>query len=137
MVPDYIGLQNNPNWVPTAADYNEACKFLPVEGTTMVTVGDRSMTVEYPGLAEAHKATSEALAGLASRPKLLGPETSGFAGVADASEERGHSPEFGLRPRSEWMIVALGTTEVHAEEELRHRACNPLGLNEVFNGVEL
>ncbi len=81
--PDYIGLQNNPNWAPKASEVFEASKFLPVEGTATVTVGGRDVEVEYPGLAEAQRAVLEALAGLESRPKLLAPETSGSGNIAD------------------------------------------------------
>lgn len=81
--PDYIGLQNNPNWAPKASEVFEACKFLPVEGSAMVSVGGKDVSVDYPGLAEAQKAVLEALVGLESRPKLLAPETSGSGNIAD------------------------------------------------------
>ena len=38
---------------------------------------------------------------------------------ADLHEEGGHAPVFGLLPGREGMIVALGTLELHAEEEAR------------------
>ena len=81
--PDYIGLQNNPNWVPNATEVFEACKFLPVEGSATVSLNGRDTVVDYPGLAEAQSAVLEALAGLSTRPKLLAPETSGSGNVAD------------------------------------------------------
>lgn len=81
--PDYIGLQNNPNWAPKASEVFEACKFLPVEGTATVAVGGRDVEVKYPGLAEAQRAVLEALVGLEQRPKLLAPETSGSGNIAD------------------------------------------------------
>lgn len=81
--PDYIGLQNNPNWAPKTSEVFEACKFLPVEGSMTVTVGGRDIDVKYPGLAEAQAAVLEALADLEPRPKLLAPETSGSGNIVD------------------------------------------------------
>jgi glucuronoarabinoxylan endo-1,4-beta-xylanase len=80
LVPDYVGIQNNPNWVPSSAETLEACRFLPVEGTISVPGG---LKVTYPGLAEAQTATLNAFATLPSRPKLLAPESSDFDSVAD------------------------------------------------------
>ncbi|MEI9948839.1 MAG: hypothetical protein WDO74_07600 [Pseudomonadota bacterium] len=83
LVPDYIGIQNNPNWLPSSAETLEACRFLPAEGTVSVPVGLKTVRVTYPGLAEAQAATLAAFSTLPSRPKLLAPETSGFDSVAD------------------------------------------------------
>lgn len=81
--PDYIGLQNNPNWAPQTSQVFEACRFLPVEGSATVSVNGRDVAVDYPGLAEAQKAVLDALQGLESRPKLLAPETSGSGDITD------------------------------------------------------
>lgn len=75
--PDYIGIQNNPDWVPPASDSNDACRFLPTEGTATVTVGGSDVEVEYPGFAEALEAVVERMAGLASVPKIVAPEVTG------------------------------------------------------------
>jgi hypothetical protein len=83
IVPDYIGIQNNVDWVPTAQEVGAACKFLPVEGTATVTVAGSEVEIEYPGYAEALQATLAALEGIASMPKVLAPETSGFEAVTD------------------------------------------------------
>ena len=83
VVPDYIGIQNNANWVPTAQEIGEACRFLPVEGTTTVTINGVDVEIAYPGYAEALDATLEALDGFAPMPKVLAPETSNFAAVND------------------------------------------------------
>jgi glucuronoarabinoxylan endo-1,4-beta-xylanase len=77
--PDYFGIQNNPDWVPTAAELGEACRFLPVEGATMV----RGVNVSYPGYVEAQSATLNAFKGLTNVPKILAPETSDFQSVFD------------------------------------------------------
>jgi glucuronoarabinoxylan endo-1,4-beta-xylanase len=81
IVPDYIGLQNNPDWVPNTGESSEACRYLPVEGSTTVTMGGVTSTVEYPGFAEAQAATVTALAGLANEPRILAPETSNYEAV--------------------------------------------------------
>ena len=81
LVPDYVGIQNNPNWIPSSAEMLEACRFLPVEGT--VSVGPTNARVTYPGLAEAQAATLAAFSTLPNQPKLLAPETSDFGSVAD------------------------------------------------------
>jgi len=83
LVPDYVGIQNNPNWIPSSAETLEACRFLPAEGTVSVPVGPTTVKVTYPGLAEAQTATLAAFSTLANRPKLLAPETSDFGSVAD------------------------------------------------------
>lgn len=85
ITPDYIGLQNNPDWLP--AEPSEACFFLPTEGTKNVIVAGVSRMVEYPGLAEAQDATVATLDGLAKPPKLLAPETSGLGMVSDYVSE--------------------------------------------------
>jgi O-glycosyl hydrolase len=81
--PDYIGIQNNPNWMPDEGAVFEACKFLPVEGSAIASIGGKDTSVDYPGLAEAQKAVIDALVGLSPRPKLLAPETSGSANIVD------------------------------------------------------
>ncbi|MBN1610441.1 MAG: hypothetical protein JW940_27680 [Polyangiaceae bacterium] len=83
ITPDYIGIQNNPNWTPGASDSKEACRFLPAEGTTTVSVNGANVEVEYPGFTEALDAVIQRLAGLASIPKIMAPETTGIKSVAD------------------------------------------------------
>jgi len=83
LVPDYIGIQNNPNYIPSSAESNEACRFLPTEGTVPVPFGASTVMVTYPGMAQAQSAMVDALAGLTNRPKLLAPESSGVDSVAD------------------------------------------------------
>jgi glucuronoarabinoxylan endo-1,4-beta-xylanase len=80
VTPDYIGIQNNPNWVPSSSEVGEACRFLPIEGTA--TVPDSASSVKFPGLAEAQRAALAALAGFIPAPKVLGPETSDMGDVA-------------------------------------------------------
>jgi glucuronoarabinoxylan endo-1,4-beta-xylanase len=80
-VPDYIGLQNNPDWAPVAGASAEACKFLPSEGTESVLVGGVPTQVRYPGYAEAVRAVVAELAELPSMPKLLAPDLVGVRGA--------------------------------------------------------
>jgi glucuronoarabinoxylan endo-1,4-beta-xylanase len=81
--PDYISIQNNPDWVPDAGNGNEACRFLPTEGTATVTTDSGDIEVRYPGYAEALDAVLSQLAGLATVPGIAAPETTGFSEVAD------------------------------------------------------
>jgi glucuronoarabinoxylan endo-1,4-beta-xylanase len=78
---DYIGIQNNPNWFPTASQVGEACIFTPSEANNTITVNGRNITGSYPGYAEAQAATLAALRGFTPMPKVLAPETSDFASV--------------------------------------------------------
>jgi len=81
LVPDYIGIQNNPNYIPSSAESNEACRFLPTEGAVSVPFGATTVKVTYPGLAQAQSAVVDALSTLTNRPKLLAPESSGVDSV--------------------------------------------------------
>jgi O-glycosyl hydrolase len=83
IVPSFIGIQNNANWVPSAQEPGEACKFLPVEGSTNVRINGADVEIAYPGYREALQATLDALEGLAVVPKVLAPETADFATVSD------------------------------------------------------
>lgn len=83
LVPDYIGIQNNPNYIPSSAESNEACRFLPTEGSVSVPLGATTVKVTYPGLAQAQSAVVDALASLSNRPKILAPESSGIDSVAE------------------------------------------------------
>jgi O-glycosyl hydrolase len=80
-VPDYIGIQNNPDWVPSGGAVNEACRFLPSQGTIEITVGGATVPVEYPGYRQALQAVLGALADLPARPRILGPELGGMKGT--------------------------------------------------------
>lgn len=75
--PDYIGIQNDPDYVPPASDVMEACRFLPTEGTATVSVNGEDVEVDYPGFEEALAAVRDALSNLPSAPKILAPETVG------------------------------------------------------------
>lgn len=83
IVPDYIGLQNNPNWVPPENEAMEACRFLPTEGTATVTVDGAEVEAAYPGFDRALTAVADAIADLSPVPRILAPETTGFELVAD------------------------------------------------------
>jgi glucuronoarabinoxylan endo-1,4-beta-xylanase len=83
VAPDYISIQNNPDWVPPAGNANEACRFLPTQGTVIVTTDTGDVEVEYPGYTEALEAVLGELEGLASVPKIIAPETTGSAEVAE------------------------------------------------------
>ena len=59
--PDYVSIQNNPNWVPPADRPNEACRFLPEEGTATVNVDGAAVEIAYPGYREALSAVRAAI----------------------------------------------------------------------------
>jgi O-glycosyl hydrolase len=73
-VPDYIGIQNNPDWVPSGGAVSEACRFLPSQGTIELVVSGVKVPVQYPGYREAFQAVLVALAGTPTRPRILAPE---------------------------------------------------------------
>ncbi len=80
--PDYIGIQNNPDWVPSSVEIFEACKFLPKEGTQTTTVNGVELQVRYPGYDEALSAVVGELAGLSVQPKIVAPEVTAAGLVA-------------------------------------------------------
>lgn len=82
-VPDYIGIQNNPDWTPSGGSVFEACRFLPTEGSVNLLVDGASVAVEYPGYKQALAAVRGVLADLASPPRLLAPDLSGIFGAND------------------------------------------------------
>lgn len=81
--PDYISIQNDPNWQPPPGSGVDGCRFLPVEGTTTVSANGVDVEVEYPGYAEALTAVLEALKGLAPMPKVAAPEGTGVSATTD------------------------------------------------------
>lgn len=83
IVPDFIGLQNNPDSVPPDTDALEACRFLPTEGTATVTIDGASVEAAYPGFDQALTAVVAAIADLDPVPRILAPETTGFGSVAE------------------------------------------------------
>ena len=82
VIPDYISLQNNPDWTPLAGQRTEACRFLPTQGTTTVATDSGDLEVEYPGYAEALAAVLDQLADLDSVPQVVAPDTTNLD-VAD------------------------------------------------------
>jgi len=74
--PNYLSLQNNPDWVPSSSTQADACHFLPREGLETVMVDGESSSLSFPGYEEALGALEGSLSGLEAGPLLLGPETS-------------------------------------------------------------
>jgi glucuronoarabinoxylan endo-1,4-beta-xylanase len=83
ITPDYIGIQNNPDWAPSSAELNEACRFTPTESTQTVPVNGVNEQVRYPGFNEALTAVLGNLDGLATVPKVIAPEVTSANVVAD------------------------------------------------------
>jgi glucuronoarabinoxylan endo-1,4-beta-xylanase len=80
-LPDYLSIQNNPDWVPTGGAVNEASRFLSTEGKLDVLVNGVSMSVSYPGYREALDAVLSALSDLPTKPRMLAPDLSGLTGT--------------------------------------------------------
>lgn len=85
--PDFISIQNNPNHVPVAGDPNEACRFLPTEGSEVVVVDGVDTTVDYPGYAEALDAVHAEIDDLPFVPQIVAPETTSYTQVAEYAAE--------------------------------------------------
>ncbi len=85
--PDYISIQNDPDWVTPASANLDACRFLATEGTETVDVDDTDVEVEYPGYAEALAAVLEALADLPSVPRITAPDTVGVESTVSFASE--------------------------------------------------
>ncbi len=86
VVPDYVGIQNNPDFVPETITPGEGCRFLPTEGTVTVSVGGVEMSVDYPGFDQALTVVTDALSGQAWQPKIIAPETARPGTVADFAQ---------------------------------------------------
>ena len=74
LVPDYLSIQNGPNWVPDSSTPMEACRFLPQEGVTAVMLDGVPTDVTYPGYEQALTAVRAALESLPNAPKVVAPE---------------------------------------------------------------
>lgn len=83
IVPDYFSIQNHPNLVLSAEDRGDACRFLPEEGTTSVTIDDVATDVDYPGYREAVEAVRSAIADLPAVPGVAVAESTGVVSVGD------------------------------------------------------
>lgn len=83
IVPDYVSIQNNPNWIPPEEAPNEGCRFLPTEGTESVLVDGTLVEVGYPGYREALAAVRAATADQSAMPQFAVPEVSSVSDIAD------------------------------------------------------
>lgn len=80
-LPDYLSIQNNPDWVPSGGAVNEASRFLATEGKLDVLVNGARVSVSYPGYREALDAVLGALSDLPTKPRMLAPDLSGLTGT--------------------------------------------------------
>ncbi len=87
IVPDYVSIQNDPDWVPDPSISAEACRFLPQEGQAMVPRDGRPTPVAYPGYREALGAVRSAFSALPNAPALVAPETTEIELVGEYVEQ--------------------------------------------------
>lgn len=73
---DYIAIQNNPDFVPSALEPGEGCRFLPTEGKALVATSSGMRTLEFPGYAQALAAVLGRFDDPSQRPKIIAPEVS-------------------------------------------------------------
>ena len=83
VIPDYIAIQNNPDFIPTASKPLEACKFLPTEGTLTVASGGKERSLQFPGYAQAIRAVLGRFQESGLSPKIIAPEASEASLVSD------------------------------------------------------
>lgn len=76
IAPDYIAIQNNPDFVPPTPTPGEGCRFLPTQSSLPVTVDGSARVLEFPGYDRAIKAVLKRLQGLSAMPKIIAPEAS-------------------------------------------------------------
>jgi glucuronoarabinoxylan endo-1,4-beta-xylanase len=74
VTPDFIAIQNNPDYVPPVTNPGEGCKFLPTEGTLSVSVNGVNHTLVFPGFDRATNAVLNRLHELPAIPKIIAPE---------------------------------------------------------------
>ncbi len=98
--PDFVSIQNNTDWIPGEGESAEACRFLPQEGTTMVTPPEG----EFPGFDQALAAVRSAVgdqygftAAEAGSPVMVGGYVDALA-PADFNAVAFHL--FGMDPQS-------------------------------------
>lgn len=84
VVPQFLSMQNNPDWLPGVPEGGEACRFLPEEGTETITLTDGSTTeVEFPGYMTALQAVRAALESLGRDYTFVAPEAGNLAALSD------------------------------------------------------
>lgn len=91
LVPDYVSIQNNPNWLPPLGPPNEACRFLPEEGVETQMVDGSPVDIAYPGYREALAAVRAAIADLPALPRIAAPEVSSVSTIATYAATLGAS----------------------------------------------
>lgn len=85
--PDYVSIQNNPNYVPELGAAIEACKLLPTEGIESVTIDGEAVDVEYAGYIQALDAVLAAIDDLPFSPQIVAPETTSYRQVQSYTAE--------------------------------------------------
>ena len=82
VVPDFVSIQNNPDWLPPYLEGGEACRFLPEEGTISVTLADgTTVDAEFPGYQTALRAVRAAIAPLGRTYSFVAPDSGNLAAL--------------------------------------------------------
>jgi glucuronoarabinoxylan endo-1,4-beta-xylanase len=92
VVPDYVSIQNTPNWVPPEDAPLEACRFLPEQGTETLMIDGAPVAVPYPGYSEALAAVRAAIGDLPNVPRFAAPEVSSVSAIAAYTTALGATP---------------------------------------------
>jgi glucuronoarabinoxylan endo-1,4-beta-xylanase len=84
VIPQFLSMQNNPDWLPGIPDGGEACRFLPEEGTETITLTDGStVEAEFPSYMTALEAVRLAIQPLGRDYTFVAPEAGNLAALAD------------------------------------------------------
>lgn len=125
IIPNYLSIQNNPNWIPDPSARVEGCRFMPLEQPTS--------EVALPGYKQALEATLQSLAGLNAPLLVAAPDgTSAAQSRTFASDLNGDSYQLlafhmydtgptgpDLAALNELRAAAQATGAVTAQTEMR------------------
>lgn len=127
VVPDYVSIQNNPNWVPPEEAPNEGCRFLPEEGTETLMIDGAPVDVAYPGYSEALTAVRALIGDMPSMPRFAAPEVSSVSAIAAYSTALGAAPAdaFALHLYGQ-DADAVDVTSLETAHDLAEQSARPV-----------
>jgi len=93
VVPDFVSIQNNADWLPGGEGAAEACRFLPEEGTLLLSMPDgQEILAEFPGYAQALAEVEAATSDLEAAVSFAAPEVGSPIMVGGYSESLADAP---------------------------------------------